>query len=128
MKSGKGWVLGILGFGLLLALGAILYWRRPETRVLWSFTQIHTSLVRSKKEQAGSFVATDVSWGGRTLRREEFLAEYRLPAESGRAAAAPCPARPEHWNVRLRDLEYCFRPEGGLWKLHRIGAAPCDCR
>lgn len=128
MKSGKYWVLGILAFGALLATLAVLYWRRPETRVLWSFTQIHTALVRNRKPVAASFVAVEVRAGDRSMSRDEFLETYRPPAVSGEPEAAPCPAAPGHWAVRLRGLAYCFRLEEKLWKLHQLGPEPCACR
>ena len=65
MNSGKKWVLGLLALGTCAALVAVTYWQSPENSVRWSFTQIHTSLVRGKKDQAGRFLAPRVTVHGK---------------------------------------------------------------
>ena len=52
MNSGKWWVVGVMSLGAVAGLIAVTYWQRPENSVRWSFTQIHTSLVKGKKDAA----------------------------------------------------------------------------
>ncbi len=128
MKSGRYWVIGIFAVAGALALGAVLYWRRPETRVRWSFTQIHSSLLRNRKEVAASFLARRVTLARKDLSPAEFLESYDAKRVSGPLDVAPCPSIADHRLVRIAKGTYCFLLEGDLWRLHWVDAGPCACR
>jgi hypothetical protein len=130
MKSGRLWVLGLLAVGAALALGAVLYWKRPSNSVRWSFTNFHAAVLRGKRDQALRLCAPKVSWHGKEHSDRDFAAAYALPAMSGEIEALPCAAQPAHWDVRMNDLVYCFDNDAGgtLWRLHRVGTQPCGCK
>lgn len=128
MNSGKAWVLGLVALGGAAGLFAATYWKRPENSVRWSFTQIHTSLVRGKRDAAARFLAPRITWNGKEMTPGVFLESYTLPPEPGEIDTAPCPSTGGHRTVVMGKLVYCFVEEGPLWKLHWIGAAPCACR
>ena len=128
MNSGKKWVLGLLAFGACGALIAVTYWQRPENSVRWSFTQIHTSLVKGKKDAAARFLAPRVTWNGKGMSAAEFLAAYTLPAEADVIETAVCPTTPAHLTVSMKGLVYCFAPETKtFWKLHALTSGACRC-
>ncbi len=124
---------GKLGVVLLFVVGggatlwAILFWRDPENSVRWSFTQLHSSLVRGRKEQAAQFVAPAVFASGRERPRDEFLAWYALPPHPGELDVALCPATAGHWTVTMGDLVYCFVRSKNAWQVHWIGEKACGC-
>lgn len=128
MKNGKWWVLGLLALGASAGLFAATYWKRPENSVRWSFTQIHTSIVRGKRQAAARFLEPLITWNGKELRADEFLEAYGLPPDPDVIEALPCPSVPSHWTVHMGKQVYCFVLEGSLWKLHRITSGPCACR
>ena len=128
MNSGKKWVLGLLGLGACAGLIAVTYWQRPENSVRWSFTQIHTSLVRGKKDQAGRFLAPRVTVHGKDMSGAEFLVNYIPPPQADRIETMPCAVVTAHQTVTMKDLTYCFIQDGRLWRLHWIGAGACGCR
>ena len=128
MNNGKKWVAGLLGLGALAGLFPVTYWRRPENSVRWSFTQIHTSLVRGKKDAAIRFLAPRILWNGREWSAAEFLDNYGLPPEPDVIETRPCPAAPEHWIVTMKSNVYCFVGEKTLWRLHAVGSGACTCR
>ncbi len=128
MRSGQWWVLGLLALGAAAGLFAVTYWKRPENSVRWSFTQIHTSLVRGKKDAAARFLAPRVTWNGREMAGSEFLAAYVLPPQADTIDTVKCPSTPAHWTVAMGGHLYCFEEEGSLWRLHWVGAAPCTCK
>ncbi len=128
MNNGKYWVLGLLSLGAAAGLVAVTYWRRPENSVRWSFTQIHTSLVRGKKDQAVRFLTPKVVLDGKELSAEAFLNAYSLDRQTDEVDTAPCPSVPSHMTVTMSGQVYCFVLDGKLWKLHVVGAAPCKCR
>ncbi len=125
---------GKLAVALLFVVGggatlwAILFWRNPENSVKWTFTQLHSSLVRGRKEQASRFVAPRVTAAGRESGREEFMAAYRLPPRPGELRAAPCPSAAGHWTVGMEGSAYCFVRAEQAWQLHHLGPEPCACR
>ena len=129
MRSGQAWVLGLLGLGAVAGTIAVTYWQRPENSVRWSFTQIHTSLVRNKKEAAARFLAPRVTWNGKEMSDAEFLASYQLPPQADTIDTAVCPRVPAHWTVTMREHLYCFvAGEKKLWRLHWVGTEPCTCK
>jgi hypothetical protein len=128
MKSGKWWVLGLLALGSCAGLVAVTYWKRPENSVRWSFTQIHTSLVRDKKEAAARFLAPRVTWDGKEMSAKEFMAAYTQPPEPDVIDTQPCPSTPSHWTVTMRTHVFCFVEDKSLWRLHYAGTGPCDCK
>jgi hypothetical protein len=129
MNSGKKWVLGLLALGAMAGLIAVTYWKRPENSVRWSFTQIHTSLVRGKKDAAARFLAPRITWNGKEMTSAEFIAAYTLPSEPDVIETAVCPKTPAHLIVTMKGLVYCFVTEGGtLWKLHSLESGVCVCR
>ena len=128
MRSGQGWVLGLLALGACAGLFAVTFWKRPENSVRWSFTQIHTSLVRGKRDAAGRFLAPHVTWNGRELTDAEFLNAYTLPVEPDAIETATCPSLPAHWTVTMKGHLYCFYEDGSLWRLHWVGTGSCTCR
>ena len=126
-KTGRLAVVAIFAVSGALALIAVLYWKDPENRTRWSFTRFHSLLLRNHPEQAATFVARQVVFDGRTLSRGEFMAAYVLPERASEVQTEPCPSDGGHWTVRMKDRVYCFRLEENLWKLDRLGGAPCDC-
>jgi hypothetical protein len=128
MKSGTIWVLGLLALGACAGLIAVTHWQRPENSVRWSFTQIHTSLVRGKKEQAGRLLAPRVTVHGKEMTDAEFVVAYIPPATADVIETQPCAATPAHQIVRMKDLVYCFYGEGTLWRLHWVGKNACGCK
>lgn len=128
MNSGKKWVLGLLALGACAGLVAVTYWQRPENSVRWSFTQIHTSLVRGKKDQAGRFLAPRVTVHGKEMTDAEFLVGYIPPATADVIQTGLCPEAAAHQTVRMKDLVYCFYGEGSLWRLHWVGSGGCGCK
>jgi len=128
MRSGQKWVIGLLALGACAGLFAVTYWKRPENSVRWSFTQIHTSLVRGKREAAIRFLAPRVTWEGRERSAADFLTAYTLPAKASDIEAAACPSTPGHWTVTMKDLRYCFVQQGNVWQLHWVEAATCSCK
>ena len=126
--SGKIWVLVLLALGAAAGLVAVTYWKRPENSVRWSFTQIHTSLVRGKKDAAARFLAPQVTFNGKEMSAAEFLAAYSLDRQTDEIDTVPCPSVPAHWTVVMAKQCYCFVQEGPLWKLHAVGPVPCACR
>jgi len=128
MNSGKYWVLGLLALGAAAGLVAVTYWQRPENSVRWSFTQIHTSLVRGKKDAAARFLAPRVIFNGKEMSGPEFLAAYSLDRHTDEIETLPCPSTPAHWTVIMKQQSYCFIQEGRLWRLHAVGSVPCACR
>jgi hypothetical protein len=128
MRSGQGWVLGLLALGACAGLFAVTFWMRPENSVRWSFTQIHTSLVRGKKDAAARFLAPRVTWNDRELSAADFLVAYGLPPEPSDIETAVCPSTPAHWTVTMKTHRYCFIRQGSLWRLHWVGTVPCSCR
>jgi hypothetical protein len=128
MKSGTWWVLGVLGLGAVAGLIAVTYWQRPENSVRWSFTQIHTSLVKGKKDAAARFLAPRVSWNGKEMTSAEFLAAYTLPSEADEIETAVCPTTPSHLVVTMKGLVYCFVSDGKtFWRLHALTNGRCAC-
>jgi hypothetical protein len=128
MRSGKLWVIGLLGLGGSMAGGAVFYWTRPETRVRWAFTQIHTQLVRGRPQVAANFVSAQVDFRGTVVTREQFLVQYKPDLHSGSIEVAACPSVPDHRTVALEDRLYCFVFEEKLWRLHWVGEGKCGCR
>jgi len=128
MNSGKKWVLGLLALGTCAALVAVTYWQSPENSVRWSFTQIHTSLVRGKKDQAGRFLAPRVTVHGKEMTAAQFIVDYIPPAKADVIDTKPCPIVAAHQTVAMKDLTYCFIQDGRLWRLHWIGAGACGCK
>lgn len=128
MKNGRLWVLGLLGLGAIPGMVAVTYWKSPQNSVRWSFTQIHTSLVRGKKDAAARFLMPSVSFNGKTLTAAEFLSAYSLDRQTAEIETRPCPSSPPHWTVIMSGQNYCFAQEGSLWKLHLVGSPPCACR
>ena len=129
MNSGKWWVLGVLALGAVAGLIAVTYWQRPENSVRWSFTQIHTSLVKGKKDAAARFLAPRVTWNGKEMSSAEFLAAYTLPAEADVIETAVCPTVSAHLTVSMKGLVYCFAPETKtFWKLHALYSGTCGCK
>jgi len=129
MNSGKWWVVGVLSLGAVAGLIAVTYWQRPENSVRWSFTQIHTSLVKGKKEAAARFLAPRVTWNGKDMSAAEFLAAYTLPPEPDVIETAVCPAVSSHLTVSMKGLIYCFAPETKtFWKLHALTNGNCGCK
>jgi len=126
--SGKLGVLLLFAVGGGATLWAILFWRNPENSVRWAFTQLHSSLVRGRKEQAAQFVAPRVEASGREMGRDEFMAAYQLPPRPGELHEAPCPKTAGHWTVRMDDAIYCFVRGKNAWQLHHIGTGVCGCR
>jgi len=128
MNSGKWWVLGVLSLGAVAGLIAVTYWQRPENSVRWSFTQIHTSLVKGKKDAAARFLAPRLTWNGKEMSSAEFLAAYTLPSEADVIETAVCPAVSSHLTVSMKGLVYCFTPETKtFWKLHALYNGSCRC-
>ena len=127
MNSGKFWVLGLLALGAAAGLVAVTYWQRPENSVRWSFTQIHTSLHRGKKEAAARFFAPRMTLNGKDLSAAEFLAAY-APSEPADIATSSCPATPPHVLVTMKTRVFCFYEDGSIWRLHWVGTGACDCR
>jgi hypothetical protein len=128
INSGKWWILGLLALGSTAGLIAVTYWQSPQNSVRWSFTQIHTSIVRNKRDNVARFLRPRVTLDGRTMSAEDFQATYALPAQPDVIEAAPCAATPGHWTVAMHGRIYCFIGEGRLWKLHWVGNLPCACR
>jgi hypothetical protein len=128
VKSGRLWVIGLLAFGGVGALIAVSHWSKPENSVRWTFTQLHTSMLRKRQEPVLQIVGPEVLLDGRRLSRADFLAAYVPPAKPGDLDVAPCPACPAHWAVTMHGRAWCFAPEGRGWVLHRIGPAPCDAK
>lgn len=129
MKSGRWWVLGLLGLGAVAGTIAVTYWQRPENSVRWSFTQIHTSLVRGKKDAAARFLAPRITWNGREMSSAEFLSAYTLPAQADVIETAVCPRTPAHLTVAMKGLVYCFVSDGGtFWRLHALETGACSCK
>jgi hypothetical protein len=128
MNNGKLWVLGLLALGAAAGLVAVTYWKRPENSVRWSFTQIHTSLVRGRKDAAARFLAPRMVLNGKELSDSEFLAAYSLDRQTDEIETFPCPSVPAHWIVVMMKQSYCFYQDGPLWKLHVVGTVPCGCR
>ena len=124
---GRWWVFALLALGAAAGLFAALYWTFPANGVRWSFTQIHTSLVRGNRAAAEALVADTVLDAGRPRTRREFMDAY-APDRPARIRTEPCPAAPEHWTVLMNDKAYCFLREGRAWKFHALGPAPCACR
>jgi hypothetical protein len=93
MNSGKWWVVGVLSLGAVAGLIAVTYWQRPENSVRWSFTQIHTSLVKGKKDAAARFLAPRVTLNGKEMTSAEFLDAYSLPAEADEIETPSAPSR-----------------------------------
>lgn len=129
MNSGKWWVLAVLSLGAVAGLIAVTYWQRPENSVRWSFTQIHTSLVKGKKDAAARFLAPRLTWNGKEMSSAEFLAAYTLPTEADVIETAVCPAVSSHLTVSMKGLVYCFLPETKtFWKLHALYSGACGCK
>ena len=128
MKSGAWWVLGLLALGSVAGLIAVTYWKRPENSVRWSFTQIHTSLVRGKKEAAARFLAPRVSWNGRDYAPAEFVEAYTQPPQPDVIDTQTCPSVPSHWTVTMKTHVFCFVEDKTLWRLHFVGTTPCGCK
>ncbi len=128
MTSGKWWVLGLLALGAAAGSIAVSYWQSPENSVRWSFTQIHTSLVRGKKDAAARFLQPRILFNGKEVSSGEFLAAYSLDRQTDEIDTGACPSTPSHMTVTMAKQVYCFIQEGRLWKLHLVGAAPCACR
>ena len=126
MKSGRLWVIGLLAFGGVGASFAFWHWSRPENGVRWTFTQLHTSLLRKRMDPVMQIVGPEVLLDGRKLNRNDFLAAYVVPAKPGDLEVAPCPAAPGHWDVAMNGRAWCFEPKGRAWILHRLGPAPCN--
>jgi hypothetical protein len=128
MNSGKKWVLGLLALGVAAGSVAVSYWQSPENSVRWSFTQIHTSLVRGKKDAAARFLAPRVTLNGKDVSSGEFLSTYSLDRQTDEIETVSCPSTPSHMTVTMSKQAYCFIQEGRIWKLHQVGASPCPCR
>jgi len=128
MNSGKMWVLGLLALGASAGFVAVNYWQSPENSVRWSFTQIHTSLVRGKRDAASRFLAPRVVYNGKDLSAADFLSAYSLDRQTDEIDTLPCPSTPSHWTVTMSKQVYCFSLDGRIWKLHLVGTAPCPCR
>lgn len=128
MNNGKYWVLGLLSLGAAAGLVAVTYWKRPENSVRWSFTQIHTSLVKGKKDQAARFLTPKVVLDGKELSAESFLNAYSLDRQTDEIDTVLCPSVPSHMVVTMSNQAYCFVLDGKLWKLHFVGTVPCRCK
>lgn len=128
MRSGQKWVLGLLALGALAGTFAVTFWKRPENSVRWSFTQIHSSLVRGNREAALRFLAPRVTWEGRERGASEFINAYTLPMQAADIETAPCASTEGHWTVTMNEHRYCFVQDGNLWRLHWVSSAPCICR
>ena len=132
MKNGRFWVVGLLALGVAAGSFTVWQWSRPENAVRWTFTQFHTTLLRRNAEPAKrlktlrQIAAERVILDGLPMEREDFLSAYVVPSTPTELQAVPCPVAPGHWNVLMAARAWCFAPEGGGWKLHRIGGAPCD--
>ena len=129
MNSGKWWVVGVLSLGAVAGLIAVTYWQRPENSVRWSFTQIHTSLVKGKKDAAARFLAPTITWNGKEMTSSEFLTAYTLPSEADEIETAICPVVSSHLTVRMKGLVYCFVTENKtFWRLHALTNGACGCK
>ena len=133
MNSGKAWVLGLLVLGACGGLVAVTYWQRPENSVRWSFTQIHTSLVRpshvrGKKEKITRFLAPRVTLHGKEMSDEDFVDAYLPPSTADVIDTQICGSAPAHQVVKMKDLVYCFILDGTLWRLHWVGNGTCSCK
>jgi hypothetical protein len=126
VKNGRLWVLGLLVLGAGAGLFAVWHWSRPENSVRWSFTQLHTSLMRRHMDTVRQIAADRVILDGVDMSREDFIAAYEVPRNPTALLTAPCPAAPDHWVVLMAGRAWCFAPHGRGWKLHRVGGAPCD--
>lgn len=127
-RNGRWWVLGLLGLGVAAALFAVSHWSKPENAVRWTFTQLHTSLLRKRMDAVRQIVGDRVLLDGLPLGREDFIAAYVVPSDPSPLATAPCSAVPGHWTVTMGARAWCFEPRGRGWWLHRVGPAPCDGR
>jgi hypothetical protein len=127
-KNGKYWVIGLLGLGCIPGLVAVTYWKSPPNSVRWSFTQIHTSLVRGKKDAAVRFLAPTVTYNGKDLSAAEFMSAYSLDRQTDEIETTPCASTPAHMTVTMSRQVYCFEQVKSLWRLHLVGAPPCSCK
>ncbi len=127
MNSGKWWVLGLLALGVAAGTIAVTYWQSPENSVRWSFTQIHTSLVRDKKDAAARFLEPTITFNGKNVPAADFLSSYSLDRQTDEIDTRPCPSTPAHMTVTMAKQVYCFALQGRLWRLHLVGPAPCTC-
>ena len=133
MNSGKKWVLGLLALGTCAALVAVTYWQSPENSVRWSFTQIHTSLVRpahvkGQKEKILRFLMPSVTVHGKEMSDAAFIDAYIPPSTADVIETKPCAAVATHQTVVMKDLSYCFIQDGKLWRLHWLGTGACGCK
>jgi hypothetical protein len=127
--SGVVWVAGLLALGAALAFVAVSHWKAPENSVRWSFTQIHTAVVRGKRDQARRLLAPRITWNGKEVGEADFAARYALPPQAGPIEAVACAKVSGHWIVRMNGASYCFVPEAGtLWRLHWVGPGDCGCK
>ena len=127
--SGKLWVTAILGLGAAAGTFAVLYWESPRNSSRWSFSQIHTSLSRDRRDAAARFLGPVVVLNGERLEREAFLDAYDPGKADPHLDVVACPVRPGHWDVGMAGRTWCFNHEAerNIWLLHRVGPSPCAC-
>lgn len=129
MKNGKYWVVALLAVGTLGGLVSVTFWKQPRNSVRGSFTLIHSSLVRNKKDAAIRLIAPRILWKGREFTAAEFVNAYALPGEaSPQIDPSPCPSVDGHWTILMGEHRYCFVENGKLWQLHWLDSGPCRCR
>ncbi|HLF94633.1 MAG TPA: hypothetical protein VJB14_14305, partial [Planctomycetota bacterium] len=95
--AGKIWIVAIFVIGSGLGLFASHWWSQPEHAVAGSFTQIHTALLRGPRDKAVRLVASKVTWDGREMTSDQFLAAYTIPSDPSALQVVPCASTPGHW-------------------------------
>jgi len=126
--GGKIWIIAIFAIGSGLGLFASAWWSRPDHAVAGSFTQIHTALLRGPREKAMRLLAPKLTWDGREMTSDQFLAAYKVPSDPSPLQVIPCASTPGHWVLAMKDPKYCFYKEGKTWKLHWLQAGECGCK
>jgi len=126
--AGKIWIISIFAIGSGLGIFASYWWSQPDHAVAGSFTQIHTAFLRGPKDKAQRLLAPRISWDGREVSADEFLAAYTVPPNPTSSQVTPCAATAGHWVMRVDDRRFCFFREGKTWKLHWLQNGDCACR
>ncbi len=126
--AGKIWIIAIFVVGSGLGLFASIWWSQPEHAVAGSFTQIHTALLRGPREKALRLLVSKLSWDGREMTPDQFLAAYKVPSDPTPIQAVPCASTPGHWTVAMKGRSYCFVKEGRAWRLHGLQTGECGCK
>ena len=126
--AGKIWIIAIFALGSGLGIFASWWWSQPGHAVAGSFTQIHTAFLRGPKDKAARLLAPKLSWDGREVTNDEFLAAYTLPPDPSAILVTPCASTPGHWALAMKDRTFCFYRDGRTWKLHWLQNGPCACK